>query len=40
MEVGEREIIDLSLHCRHQNDSYIKVGSDESHFRHFIINCE
>ena len=22
----------LSLHCHHQNDSCIKVGSDESHF--------
>ena len=34
MEVGEggREIIYLSLLCRHQNDFYIKVGSDESHF--------
>ena len=33
MEVGEeREIIYLSLHCRHQNDFWIKVGSDESHF--------
>ena len=32
MEVGEREIIYLSLHCHHQNDSSIKVGSDESHF--------
>ena len=31
-EVGEREIIYLSLHCYHQNDSCIKVGSDESHF--------
>ena len=29
---GEREIIYLSLHCHHQNDSCIKVGSDESHF--------
>ena len=29
---GEREIIYLSLHCRHQNDSCIKVGSDESRF--------
>ena len=29
---GKREIIYLSLHCRHQNDSCIKVGSDESHF--------
>ena len=32
MEVGEREIIYLSLHCHHQNDSCIKVGSDESRF--------
>ena len=31
-EVGEREIIYLSLHCYHQkNDSCIKMGS-ESHF--------
>ena len=29
---GEREIIYLSLPCHHQNDSCIKVGSDESHF--------
>ena len=29
---GEREIIYLSLHCHHQNDSCFKVGSDESHF--------
>ena len=28
---GERETIYLSLHCHHQNDSWIKVGSDESH---------
>ena len=26
------EIIYLSLHCRHQNDSCIKTSSDESHF--------
>ena len=32
MEVGEREIIHLSLHYPHQNDFSIKVGSDESHF--------
>ena len=25
-------IIYLSLHCHHQNDSCIKMGSDESHF--------
>ena len=28
---GEREIIYLSLHRHHQNDSCIKMGSDESH---------
>ena len=28
----KREIIYLSQHCRHQNDSCIKVGSDDSHF--------
>ena len=32
MELGEREIIYLWLHCHHQNDSCIKMGSDESHF--------
>ena len=32
IEEGKREIIYLSLHCHHQNDSCIKVGSDESHF--------
>ena len=29
---GEGEIIYLSLLCHHQNDSCIKMGSDESHF--------
>ena len=29
---GEREPIYLSLHCHHQNDFCIKMGSDESHF--------
>ena len=28
----EREIIYLSVHCHHQNDFCIKMGSDESHF--------
>ena len=28
----KREIIYLSLHCHHQNDSCIKMGSGESHF--------
>ena len=30
--MGEREVIYLSLHCHHQNDSCIKMGTDESHF--------
>ena len=29
----EREIKYLSLHCHHQNDCCIKIGSDESHFK-------
>ena len=33
--MGKREIIYLSLHCHHQNDSCIKMGSDE---RHFIVS--
>ena len=28
----KREIIYLSLHWLHQNDSCVKMGSDESHF--------
>ena len=31
------EIIYLSLHCHHQSDFCIKVGSDESHF---IVSVE
>ena len=27
----------LSLHCHHQNDSSIKMGSDESHFNVSLI---
>ena len=34
----EREIIYLSLHCHHQNDSCIKMGSDESHFNISVGN--
>ena len=37
MEVGEREIIYLSLHCHHQNDSCIKMGSDEKQFNVSLI---
>ena len=29
---GQRETIYLSLHCHHQNDSFVKVGSVDSHF--------
>ena len=29
---AEREIINPSLNCHHQNDFCIKVGSDESYF--------
>ena len=35
--LGKREIIYLSLHCHHQNDSCIKMGSDESHFNVLLI---
>ena len=34
---GKREIIYLSPHCHHQNDSCIKMGSDESHFNVSLI---
>ena len=34
---GGEEIIYLSLHCHHQNDSCIKMGSDESHFNVSLI---
>ena len=33
----KRESIYLSLHCHHQNDSCIKMGSDESHFNVSLI---
>ena len=34
---GKREIIYLSLHGHHQNDSCMKMGSDESHFNVSLI---
>ena len=34
---GGRLYIYLSLHRHHQNDSCIKVGSDESHFNVSLI---
>ena len=34
---GNREIIYLSLHCHHQNDSCVKMGGDESHFNVSLI---
>ena len=36
--LGKREIIYLSLHCHHQNDFCIKMGSDESHFNVSVGN--
>ena len=33
----KREILYLLLHCYHQNDSCIKMGSDESHFNVSLI---
>ena len=33
MEEGEEgDCIPIAIHCHHQNDFCIKVGSDESHF--------
>ena len=38
MEVGgKREVMYLSLHCYHQNDTCAKMGSDESHFNVSLI---
>ena len=37
MEVGEEGDLHLLLHCHHQNDSCIKMGSDESHFNVSLI---
>ena len=37
MEVGGEGDYILSLHCRHQNDTCIKMGSDESHFKVSLI---
>ena len=34
---GKRETIYLSLHCHRQNDSGIKMDSDESHFTIALI---
>ena len=39
MEVGGRRRLytGLSLHCHHQNDSCIKMGSDENHLNVSLI---
>ena len=34
---GKREINYLSLHCHHQNDTYIKMGTDKSLFNVSLI---
>ena len=36
-EVGEGEFMYLSLHCHHQNDSCIKMGSSDSHFNVSLV---
>ena len=38
MEGEKREMIYLSLHCHHQNDFCIQMGSDESHFNVSVGN--
>ena len=35
--LGKREIIYLSLHCHHQNDSCTEMDSEESHFNVSLI---
>ena len=37
VSAGRGQNIYLSLHCHHQNDSSIKMGSDESHFNISLI---
>ena len=37
MEVGNREVIFLSLRCHHQNESDINIGRDESHFNVSLV---
>ena len=37
MEVGEEGDLYLSLHCHHQNDFCIKMGSNESQFNVSLI---
>ena len=37
MRWEEREIIYLSLHCHHQNDFCVKMGSDGRHFNVSLI---
>ena len=34
---GERKIMYQLLHCHHQNEPCIKIGSDESHFNVSLI---
>ena len=33
----DNKVVYLSPHCHHQNDSCIKIGSDESHFNVSLI---
>jgi len=36
--MGAGKVIYLSLHCHHQNDSCIKMGSEESNFNVSLLN--
>ena len=34
---GEGDYIPIVIHCHHQNDIYVKTGSDESQFNVSLI---
>ena len=36
-EEGEGDYVPIAIHCDQQNDSCIKMGSDESHFNVSLI---
>ena len=38
-KLGKKAIMYLLLHCHHQDDSCMKVGTNESHFN-VSLNCE
>ena len=39
MEMGvEGDYIPIAIHCHHQNDCCIKMGSDDSHFNVSVVS--